>query len=157
MTTSLDPGRRVVRVAEGDGAETRDSAWDVSPLSPFFEYIDWFMPNGEELKGIAGAPDVARALESLSPKLNGVVVKLGPEGALTRQGGRTRSHPAAAVPCLDTTCAGDAFDAGFLCGLAKGLSLDESVGLGNHFGALAVSCLGLPDRDGVRALLGDST
>jgi sugar/nucleoside kinase (ribokinase family) len=155
MTTSLDPGRWAVRLPEGDGSAGRARPWDMSALFPYFGFIDWFMPSAEELWGITGIADPVRALESLSPELQGVVVKAGAAGALTRHEGRIKRHSTPAARPIDTTCAGDCFDAGFLYGLSTGLTLEESADLGNRFGALAVSCLGLPERSKIQSLLKD--
>jgi sugar/nucleoside kinase (ribokinase family) len=153
MTTSLDPGRTAVKQPENASIVGRAEPWDLSPLSPYFEYLDWFMPNGGELGGITGTADAGRALETLSTYLNGVVVKLGAEGALIRHGGTVKAVPAPVAYPLDTTCAGDCFDAGFLCGLSMGLPIEKTAELGNRFGALAVSCLGLPEIENIRSLL----
>jgi sugar/nucleoside kinase (ribokinase family) len=155
VTTSLDPGRLVVRLHGEDGPAGRVRPWDISALSPYFEFLDWFMPNAGELGGITGIADPWRALESFGPELKGVVVKLGAAGALTRHEGKIKSHPTPAAYPLDTTCAGDCFDAGFLYGISRGLALEESADLGNRFGALAVSCLGLPERAKIQSLLED--
>jgi sugar/nucleoside kinase (ribokinase family) len=155
MTTSLDPGRTAVKRPGGGSTAGRAKPWDLSPLSPYFEYLDWFMPNGGELGGVTGIADPGRALESLSADLKGVVVKLGAAGALIRHGGTVKAVPALVAYPLDTTCAGDCFDAGFLCGLSMGLPIEKTAELGNLFGALAVSCLGLPETGNIRSLLRD--
>jgi sugar/nucleoside kinase (ribokinase family) len=155
MTTSLDPGRKAVKPSEGDSTAGRDEHWDLSNLFPYFEFLDWFMPNAGELEGITGIADPGRALESLSPDLKGVIVKLGAAGALIRHRGKIQSRPTPAAYLLDTTCAGDCFDAGFICGLSMGLSIEGSADLGNRFGALAVSCLGLPETERIRSLMRD--
>ena len=153
MTTSLDPGRTAVKHSEGDLTAGRAESWDLAPLSPYYEYLDWFMPNAVELGGITGIADPGRALESLSTDLKGVVVKLGAAGALIRHGGTVKAVPAPVAHPLDTTCAGDCFDAGFLRGLSMGLPVEKTADLGNRFGALAVSCLGLPETASIRSLL----
>ena len=63
------------------------------------------------------------------------VIKLGPRGAQVvgdRAGTRQAAPPVAVV---DTTGAGDAFNAGFIAARLAGGSLDEAVRLGNHVGA----------------------
>jgi sugar/nucleoside kinase (ribokinase family) len=156
ITTSLDPGRWAARLPGKEGPGGPGPPWDMSAILPYFEYLDWFMPNAEELKGITGIADSRLALKSLDPELKGVVVKLGAAGALTRHEGKIKNHPAPPAFPIDTTCAGDCFDAGFLYGTSMGLSLEESAVLGNRFGALAVSCLGLPEKASILALLEDT-
>ena len=50
------------------------------------------------------------------------------------------------MPVLDTTCAGDAFAAGFLAGLSEGWPVERSVMFGNAAGAL---CTTQPSHYGV--------
>jgi len=56
-----------------------------------------------------------------------VVVKLEAEGAIARQGAETVRARPSTVQVLDTTGAGDSFDAGFVCGYLKGWSLERTV------------------------------
>jgi sugar/nucleoside kinase (ribokinase family) len=132
MSTSLDPG--------GDPS----GKWDVKGLQPYFQYIDWFFPNSDELLGFTRAESLEDALKFFPGEVTGIIVKAGDQGAFTRYHGKTRHFPAVAVEVIDTTCAGDCFDAGFLYGISSGASFSDAVNLGNRFGAHAVSTLGLP-------------
>jgi len=80
----------------------------------------------------------------------GIVAKAGAEGAWLWQDGRVTHVPAVPTTVVDTTCAGDCFDAGFLYALCSGRSAAEAVATGNRLGALGASCLGLPSREAVR-------
>ena len=140
MSTSLDPGH--------DPAER----WETSDLEACYPLIDWFLPNADEIRAFTGRSDVEDALQSLGPELRGVVVKAGPEGAYGRWGGAVHRFPAHPAEPVDTTCAGDCFDAGFLFALAAGLSPEEAVGLANRIGALAVSVVGMPEASALRRL-----
>ncbi|MCK5569826.1 MAG: carbohydrate kinase family protein [Spirochaetes bacterium] len=133
MSTSLDPG--------GDPS----GEWDISGLVEYLQYLDWFLPNADEIKGITGTGDIHRAVRDFHYVM-GLVVKTGPEGAITRYEGEIRHHAGYTVKITDTTCAGDCFDAGFLYGITTGRSLSEAVDIGNKFGAHAVSCTGLPPK-----------
>ena len=77
-------------------------------------------------------------------KARGIVVKASAEGAFSRVDGRIEHHPGAMVPVVDTTGAGDSFNAGFLSAICAGGALRDAVRKGNEFGALAVSTIGLP-------------
>lgn len=78
-----------------------------------------------------------------------VVVKLGDKGCYVSDGRESHYIKSFKTKCVDTTGAGDAFNAGFLYGFIKGRNLEESCKIGNlvatccigGFGALA----GLPD------------
>ena len=54
-------------------------------------------------------------------------------------------QPAFRAKAVDTTAAGDSFNAGFAAGLAMGMDLKRAVRLGNAAGALAVTAFGAQD------------
>jgi sugar/nucleoside kinase (ribokinase family) len=83
--------------------------------------------NADEAAAMTGAEPEAAALE-LGSAHEVVVVKLGAQGALAASGNRVVWGPAApSEPWLGD---GDAFDAGVLVGLARGLELAAALGLG---------------------------
>jgi sugar/nucleoside kinase (ribokinase family) len=132
MSTSLDPG--------GD----TDKDWDISGLIDHLHCLDYFMPNSDEICAMTGEEDVYAALHAFPVEVSAVIVKTGARGAVTRYKGSYETHPAIPVNTVDSTCAGDCFDAGFLYGLYTGNSFREAVHKGLLFGAQAVSTLGLP-------------
>ena len=76
--------------------------------------IDFFLPNRKEAEYLTGKErpeDVLLGLEKLG--FTHAVVKLGADGAAIRTGGTMLLVPAPAVDVVDTTGAGDAFDARF--------------------------------------------
>lgn len=136
MTTSLDPGY------------DPNCKWDLAGLKPYWQYLDFFMPNEKELKSIAGIDNMKRALAVFPPPaVKGVVVKTGAQGALLRYSGKVKRYPApAGIKVIDTSCAGDCFNAGFLLGINRGDPVENAVRLGNRYGAAAVSTVGLPEK-----------
>ena len=132
MSTSLDPG--------GDPS----GEWELSELTPHLPHLDWFMPSEDEIKAITRSEDTQEAIRRFSPDVAGLVVKTGAGGAVTRYEDKVQHHAGRAVEAIDTTCAGDCFDAGFLHVLSAGGTLAEAVDAGNRYGAEAVACLGLP-------------
>jgi sugar/nucleoside kinase (ribokinase family) len=77
--------------------------------------IDYFLPNRKEAEYLTGhkhPEQVLLGLERLG--FTHVVVKLGPEGAAIRTDGRMMQIPSPRVSVVDTTGAGDAFDAGLI-------------------------------------------
>ena len=70
--------------------------------------------NETELRAITGLTDLEAALRSLD--IPTVAVKLGARGALARRGAEFASAPIVPVEVVDTTGAGDSFDAGFIYG-----------------------------------------
>ncbi|HZG76631.1 MAG TPA: carbohydrate kinase family protein, partial [Paenibacillus sp.] len=80
----------------------------------FLPYIDYFMPNDEELLKLTGLASEEDAVAELFRRGAAVVVvKQGARGAtaFTRDG--RVSHPGFPVVAYDTTGAGDSFNAGF--------------------------------------------
>ncbi len=87
----------------------------------------------------------------------GGVVTLGADGALAAGSwGWTHVAPFR-VEAVDTTAAGDAFNAGLVVALARGMALDQAVRYGSACGALAATRMGaqpsLPRVSEVEALL----
>jgi len=78
------------------------------------------------------------------------VVKLGADGAAIRIGGTMLHVPAPAVVVVDTTGAGDAFDAGLIDAVLSGADSQEMLQRAALCGALSVRAAGalngLPTR-----------
>jgi sugar/nucleoside kinase (ribokinase family) len=92
---------------------------------------------------LSGCGDVDDALRSLANGRTRVVAKLGADGAMTLDDGAEPLRvPAFPVEPLDTTGAGDSFNAGFLHGWLQGLAPVDSLRLGAACGALSTLGLG---------------
>jgi sugar/nucleoside kinase (ribokinase family) len=76
--------------------------------------VDVFLPNETELAAITRNPDREAALRSLENGRTLTIAKLGADGCLALSNGSLVSIPAFPVISLDTTGAGDSFNAGFL-------------------------------------------
>ncbi|UOX84788.1 carbohydrate kinase family protein [Amycolatopsis sp. FBCC-B4732] len=103
--------------------------------------VDLLMPNTEELVALTGSADPAAAKELLDA-VGAVVVTAGLDGASWVDGGGVTSVPAVEAECLDSTGAGDAFDAGVLTGWLAGESTVDVLRRGTRLGALAVGKVG---------------
>ena len=112
---------------------------------------DVFFPNAAEARRITGIDDVDEAAGALATmgaegRIDGgpvVAVKLGAAGAFAvTAGGPLVRVPALLVDPVDTTGAGDSFDAGFLRAWLDGGDLRESLELGVACGALSTRRLG---------------
>ena len=136
-------------------------ALDPSPLigqvepvlcKKILSYVDILMPNRSELMTLAQTDHFAQALETMQKRVPLIALKLGAEGAavFVRKGMVTPSGtafpedlyvevPAEPVQIVDTTGAGDAFNAGFISGFLE--SPDPKVWLvrGNQTAAAIVS------------------
>jgi sugar/nucleoside kinase (ribokinase family) len=71
-----------------------------------------------------------------------IVAKLGRSGAMTRDGGKIVHVPAYPVEAVDTTGAGDSFNAGFLHRWLAGAEVVDCLRLGAACGALSTRGLG---------------
>jgi sugar/nucleoside kinase (ribokinase family) len=86
--------------------------------------------------------DLGAAARSLASRAAVVVVKAGADGALAASGDELVHAPVATVDAVDTTGAGDAFDAGFLASRLAGDPLERSLAIANACGALSTRALG---------------
>jgi ribokinase len=132
------------------GAITILNPAPVRPLpKSVLQLVDVLTPNQTESKVLTGrTPDATVAPEEvardlLSAGVKQVVMTLGAEGALIVDDSSARRVPAVHVPVVDTTGAGDAFNAGVATALAFGANLDAAVEFGVIVGAMAVT------KDGV--------
>jgi sugar/nucleoside kinase (ribokinase family) len=129
LTTSLDTGF--------DPSER----WD-GGLRETLRETDLFFPNEVELAALTGGKDPSEGLRQLGNGRTRVVAKLGKDGAMTLDGGRVLHVPAYPVAAVDTTGAGDSFNAGFLHRWLQGAPLAECLRLGAACGALSTLALG---------------
>jgi sugar/nucleoside kinase (ribokinase family) len=110
--------------------------------------IDIFFPNEAEASCMVGRSDVHEILEAYADAgVKAVGLKLGARGAALLWNGSILTgepHPVEAV--VDTTGAGDSFDAGFLYALLRGESPERCLRAGIVCGALSTQALG-----GIRA------
>jgi sugar/nucleoside kinase (ribokinase family) len=112
-------------------------------IEPALRYVDYFYPNqeeGQQLTGESEPAGIARRLRSLGVKA--VVVKLGARGCYVESAGEAFISPGFAVHSVDTTGAGDCFEAAFLAALCRGSTLAEAARFANAAGALATLGMG---------------
>jgi len=96
-----------------------------------------FMPNAREAKHLSQEVDLETAIRKLGEVCPVVVVKDGANGSLAWKDGRIVHCPALKVEPLDTTGAGDCFNAGFLKAWLDGRDLLECLRWGNAAGGLS--------------------
>ena len=148
LTTSLDPGF--------DPSER----WEADIVSTLAE-TDLFFPNEVELTAITRRGNIAEALRQLENGRTRVIAKLGPEGCMTLEHGRPLAVPAFRVDPVDTTGAGDSFDAGFLHAWLRGLPIRDALRWGAACGSLSTRGLGGTSRQAdpaeVERLLGSAS
>jgi sugar/nucleoside kinase (ribokinase family) len=135
MSTSLDPG--------WDPADR----WGPDLLEALAA-VDILFLNEHEARAISGrrSAPAAQALQQIAPLLgpDGVALcKLGAGGALMSVGHELVQVEAHRVPVVDTTGAGDSFDAGFVfSAVVEGQPAAEALEFANACGAIAVMRVG---------------
>jgi sugar/nucleoside kinase (ribokinase family) len=149
--------------ARARGATTSvDPNWDPSErwdggLRNLLGHTDVFLPNATEATRIAGEPELDDAVLWLAERAGVVVAKAGAEGAVAAHGEHLIRAAAPTVEALDTTGAGDAFDAGYLASMLADDPLERSLAIANACGALSTRALGgveaQPTMDEVLALI----
>ena len=124
-----------------------DTNWDPDEqwgeeLLQTLPQTDLFFPNEDEAMRIARAATVEEAIAKLRKLVKILVVKRGAQGATVCAGEESWTAPAYRVEAVETTGAGDSFNAGFLHGWLQGKSPIECMEWGNACGALAVTEMG---------------
>jgi ribokinase len=128
--------------------------------------VDIITPNETEAARLTGsvagklspseAREMAQRLGALGPST--VIIKLGEQGCLLSTAGRTCLVPAPRVEAIDSTAAGDVFNAAFAVARAEGASLVEACRFAVCAGALTVTRLGAqrsaPSRSELDSFLG---
>lgn len=113
-------------------------------LAGWLRAADHALLSENEALAFANCDDLEQALDILSGLIGPdatLVVKCGPNGAVTRENGRTLSMPAPKVEVVDTIGAGDIFNAGYLYGHMRGESLFSRLQSGVQAASAAISTL----------------
>jgi sugar/nucleoside kinase (ribokinase family) len=141
-----------------------DTNWDPaeswSGLGEVLPHVDVFLPNREEALAIAGAltgerfDDVVAAATAIAAPGPRVVVKAGADGGISVAGDSTVVRaPGLVLDILDTTGAGDSFDAGYLAAMIAGAPEPERVRWAAVAGSLSTRGAGGTARQADRAEL----
>ncbi|WAL67614.1 sugar kinase [Amycolatopsis cynarae] len=153
----LDPSSRAGGLAALSAARAAGLTTSVDPQAAalltdpaaFLEDVrgvDLLLPNTDELLALTGSAEPAGAGRLLDT-VGAVAVTAGLDGAAWVDGEGVTSVPSEAVTCVDSTGAGDAFDAGLLSAWLRGESPLEALRAGVRLGARAVSVPGAqPER-----------
>ena len=96
----------------------------------------------KEALQLTGADRVEAALEHLAQFTSTVIIKLGANGAIAQSKGKRVHLQDIPADVVDTTCAGDNFDCGFLYGLLHNYSLEDCLRCGNFCGSRSTTVRG---------------
>lgn len=142
---SLDPGR--IYAEKG-----------INYLKNILKHTNIILLNQKELKHLTEKEHkkMEEQTEILLDQVDIVVVKLGDKGCYYTDGRDSHFIKSFKTKCVDSTGAGDAFNAGFLYGFIKGKNLKESCKIGNLVAACCIGKFGavegLPDTSKLKSL-----
>ncbi len=112
-------------------------------LAPMLAYVNYFMPNEEQLLGFANESDLERAARRfLTLGVQAVLVSRGADGLSVIDGYGRTDLPAYSAEVVDTTGCGDAVSAGVIAGLINGWPLLDAARLGLAAASLVAGGLG---------------
>jgi len=143
--------------AEGKGV-LFDTGWDVNgwpersveEVMQLLERVDIFVPSLNEAQALTGETSPEGCLESLFAHCSRcVIMKLGEAGSIARTKDGIFRQPAFPVLPLDTTGAGDCFNAGVMLGLLNNWEIFNMLRFANALAAIVIS---RPREDGCPTL-----
>ena len=105
------------------------------------DYVDIIFANEEEAKAFTGK-EPEEALNDIAELCEIAVVKIGKNGSLVKRNDEFHKIGVIKANSIDTTGAGDLYAAGFLFGLAKGLSLDKCGDIGTVLSGKVIEVIG---------------
>lgn len=141
-------GVEILAMAQKAGVTTLlDECWGFGPQKATFEamcpHCDFVLPSLDDMLAIypGQSPDsVLRMILALGPKT--VALKMGQEGCVIARGGERIHIPALPADVVDTTGAGDCWNAGFLAGLAHGEDIASAGKIANACAAFGIEAVG---------------
>jgi sugar/nucleoside kinase (ribokinase family) len=148
-SVDLDALAEVMQFCRANGVMTvldvvlPQSADDFSGLKAVLPHVDYFLPNDDEGARITGESDAAaqaRVLRGWGAKT--VVITEGDRGVVAAQGDDLWRASAFNVETVDNTGGGDAFAAGLITGVVRGLPLPDAMRYGCALGASSVMAIG---------------
>jgi len=137
------PGAAILKEARKRGLVTLlDECWGLGPNREVWEtmipHADYVLPSIDDMLAIYPGQTPEGLAQTLHAKgAKHVVLKMGAKGCLLSRaaGAKPLVLPTVATQIVDTTGAGDCFDAGFIAGLFNGLEMEQAA----RFGALAAA------------------
>jgi sugar/nucleoside kinase (ribokinase family) len=160
LAFGIDPDL-LIRVASGLHANQTTISIDIGWQTEWMKnertmsalkHADLFMPNeseGQFMTGMSRPEDILKTFGDLG--LNHIALKLGDQGSALLRDGAVFNSPAVKVSAVDTTGAGDCFDAGYIYAWIKGYSPETCLRFGNICGAFSTQSYGgiegFPARD----------
>ena len=161
--STASAGARALELARSAGAQTSLTLSDPSMVESHGDELRRLVPqmvdvvfcNEQEAKLYSGADDRLEALHGLGRDCPLVFMTCGADGSIICYRGEITHVAAHRVPVVDTTGAGDAYAAGALYGLARGLTPEQAGMLGSFAAARVVAQMGPRLSDSLVGLISD--
>jgi len=138
-----------------------DTNWDPSgrwdAVAEILAVTDVFLPNAAELRAVTGVEDLDEAAAGLVAGGTTVVLKDGARGARAWWPGGSASAPGLVLDVVDTTGAGDSFNAGFLAAQADAQPMPTALAWAAVAGSLSTRAAGGTAAQATLAELRDAT
>ncbi len=165
LETPIDTVGAALKMAREEGLTTILDPAPVQVLpDELLARVDILTPNEGEALGLLGlpagrlqvseAPPIAAKLRARGPGV--VIMKLGDQGCFVDDGKQAAHYPGHTVAVVDTTAAGDTFNAALAVALAEGQDLAAAARFANRAAAVSVTRAGAqasaPSRAEVEAL-----
>ncbi|MCC6364197.1 MAG: ribokinase [Bryobacterales bacterium] len=167
LETPLETVEAGLALARSEGART---ILDPAPAGPLpqrlLQLVDILTPNESEACVLLGRPAARLTVEEARQAgialrrqsgVGTVVMKLGEQGCIWLDASREVYAPGFSVKAVDTTAAGDTFNAGLAVALAEGMDVVHALRFANAAAALSVTQLGaqasIPPRADVERFL----
>jgi len=136
----LVKARRIGLIMDGNSHD--ELTLDAPAVRNALKRVDIFLPNALEARRLTGAHDLEKAARILAGYCPLIVVKDGSNGAYACSEGNVLYAPALPVTPVDTTGAGDCFNAGFIKAYLDRKPLEQCLRWGNVVGGLSTLELG---------------
>lgn len=139
----LDFVAAVLAIARSENVSTiLDPAPAQALSADLLSLVDYLTPNESEAALLTNLQtnnpsDTAQALHAIGARQ--IILKLGAEGAYFSSAARTHHSPAPQVEAIDTTAAGDTFNAALAVALAEGQPIENALSFANRAAALSVT------------------
>lgn len=126
---------------------TLDTNWDPAErwdgVGELLPYVGTLLPNETELTALTRLPDVETAAAQVTATGCSVALKAGRDGGvLWLPDGERLTAPGLSVDVVDTTGAGDSFDAGYVSALVEGLDPQAALERAAACGSLSTRAAG---------------
>jgi sugar/nucleoside kinase (ribokinase family) len=142
----FDAGLRITKLKRMkllmDGNSVHQEVLTDPAMRKAVQNADMLLPNAAEARRMSGKVDLEAALETLGELCPLVVVKDGKNGSYAIYAGKIYHASAIQVTPLDTTGAGDCFNAGFIKAWLDGRPVPECLQWGNVVGGLSTLARG---------------